>query len=44
MCYKDDLGFCFYRFVGVFRLNREKPNQGNKCVRERFPDTHQLNA
>ena len=22
--YKDDLGFCFYRFVGVFKLNKGK--------------------
>ena len=42
--YKDDLGFCFYRFVGVFRLNREKSIQGNKCVWERISDTYQLNV
>jgi hypothetical protein len=41
---KDDLGFCFYRFVGVFRLNREKSIQGNKCVWERISDTYQLNV
>ena len=41
--YKDDLGFCFYRFVGVFRLNREKSEQENKCVWERVSDTYQLN-
>lgn len=40
--YKDDLGFCFYRFVGVFRLNREKSIQENKCVWERVSDTYQL--
>ena len=42
--YKDDLGFCFYRFVGVFRLNREKSIQENKCVWERVSDTYQLNV
>jgi very-short-patch-repair endonuclease len=42
--YKDDLGFCFYRFVGVFRLNKEKSVQENKCVWERVSDTYQLNV
>ena len=42
--YKDDLGFCFYRFVGVFRLNREKSIQERKCVWERVSDTYQLNV
>ena len=41
---KDDLGFCFYRFVGVFRLNRDKSIQENKCVWERVSDTYQLNV
>ena len=41
--YKDDLGFCFYRFVGVFRLNRDKSIRENKCVWERVSDTYQLN-
>ena len=41
---KDDLGFCFYRFVGVFRLNKEKSVQENKCVWERISDTYQLNV
>ena len=40
--YKDDLGFCFYRFVGVFRLNRDKSIHENKCVWERVSDTYQL--
>ena len=40
--YKDDLGFCFYRFVGVFRLDKEKSIQENKCVWERISDTYQL--
>ena len=42
--YKDDLGFCFYRFVGVFRLNRDKSIHENKCVWERVSDTYQLNV
>lgn len=41
--YKDDLGFCFYRFVGVFRLNRDKSIRENKCVWEHVSDTYQLN-
>lgn len=42
--YKDDLGFCFYRFVGVFRLNKERSKHENKCVWERISDTYQLNV
>lgn len=42
--YKDDLGFCFYRFVGVFRLNREKSIHENKCVWERISDMYQINV
>ena len=42
--YKDDLGFCFYRFVGVFRLDKEKSLQENKCVWKRISDTYQLNV
>ena len=42
--YKDDLGFCFYRFVGVFRLNRDKSIRENKCIWERVSDTYQLNV
>lgn len=41
---EDDLGFCFYRFVGVFRLNKEKSVHENKCVWERISDTYQLNV
>lgn len=41
--YKDDLGFCFYRFVGVFKLNKGKSIKENKCVWERISDTYQLN-
>ena len=42
--YKDDLGFCFYRFVGVFRLDRDKSIKESKCVWERISDTYQLNV
>ena len=42
--YKDDLGFCFYRFVGVFRLDKDKSVKENKCVWERISDTYQLNV
>lgn len=41
---EDDLGFCFYRFVGVFRLNRDKSICENKCVWERVSNTYQLNV
>ena len=41
---EDDLGFCFYRFVGVFRLNRDKSICENKCVWERISDAYQLNV
>lgn len=39
---KDDLGFCFYRFVGVFQLDREKSMQKGHCVWRRIADTYQL--
>ena len=42
--FKDDLGFCFYRFVGVFRLDRDKSIKESKCVWERISDTYQLNV
>ena len=42
--YKDELGFCFYRFVGVFKLNKDKSIQENKCVWERVSNTYQLNV
>ncbi len=41
---EDDLGFCFYRFVGVFRLDKDKSVKENKCVWERISDTYQLNV
>ena len=40
--YKDDLGFCFYRFVGVFRLDKDKSIRENKCVWERISDYYKL--
>lgn len=39
---KDELGFCFYRFVGVFELNKDKSEQENKCVWERISDYYYL--
>lgn len=40
---EDELGFRFYRFVGVFKLNKEKLKKENKCVWERISDTYYLN-
>lgn len=40
--YKNDLGFCFYRFVGVFKLNKEKSIKENKCVWECVSDYYKL--
>lgn len=42
LLYKDDLGFCFYRFVGVFKLNKEKSIKENKCVWECVSDYYKL--
>ena len=39
---EDELGFRFYRFVGVFELNKEKSEKENKCVWERISDYYQL--
>lgn len=39
---EDELGFHFYRFVGVFELNKEKSEKENKCVWERISDYYQL--
>lgn len=41
---KDELGFCFYRFVGVFELNKDKSEQENKCVWERISEEYQLES
>ena len=41
---KDELGFCFYRFVGVFELNKDKSEKENKCVWERVSDYYQLES
>ena len=42
--YEDDLGFCFYRFVGVFRLDKELSKREGKCVWERVADEYKLNV
>lgn len=39
---EDELGFRFYRFVGVFELNKEKSIKENKCVWERISDYYKL--
>lgn len=39
---EDELGFRFYRFVGVFELNKNKSEKENKCVWERISDYYQL--
>lgn len=39
---EDELGFRFYRFVGVFELNKEKSEKENKCVWERISDYYKL--
>lgn len=39
---EDELGFHFYRFVGVFELNKNKSVKENKCVWERTSDYYQL--
>lgn len=39
---EDELGFRFYRFVGVFQLNKDKSEKENKCVWERISDYYQL--
>ena len=41
---EDELGFRFYRFVGVFELNKEKSKEENKCVWERISDYYKLNV
>lgn len=39
---EDELGFRFYRFVGVFELNKNKSKKENKCVWKRISDYYQL--
>lgn len=39
---EDELGFRFYRFVGVFELNKNKSKKENKCVWERISDYYQV--
>lgn len=39
---EDELGFRFYRFAGLFEINKEKSIQENKCVWERISDYYEL--
>lgn len=39
---KDDLGFNFYKFVGVFRIDEKESLKQNKCVWVRIADEYQL--
>jgi len=39
---KDALGFNFYKFIGVFKINTEKSLAENKCVWERTSDKYEL--
>ncbi|MDD3039415.1 AbaSI family restriction endonuclease [Bacteroides sp.] len=39
---EDELGFQFYRFVGVFEINKERSIHENKCVWELISDYYQL--
>ena len=39
---KDALGFIFYKFVGVFKINKELSQQENKSVWERCADRYEL--
>lgn len=38
----DDLGFCFYRFVGVFSLDKELSRVAQKCVWRKISDRYTL--
>ncbi len=39
---EDELGFRFYRFAGIFEINKEKSIQENKCVWECISDYYEL--
>lgn len=39
---KDALGFIFYKFVGVFKINKELSQKENKSVWERCADRYEL--
>lgn len=41
---KDKLGFNFYKFVGVFKLNVQETIKQNKCVWERCAERYELNV
>lgn len=39
---KDDLGFNFYKFVGVFEIDKPKSLEQNKCVWVKISDEYQI--
>lgn len=39
---KDDLGFNFYKFVGVFEIDEEESHKQNKCVWIKIADEYKL--
>ncbi len=39
---KDDLGFNFYKFVGVFKIDEEESRKQNKCVWIKIADEYKL--
>ena len=39
---KDALGFNFYKFVGVFKININKSQAENKCIWEKIADRYDL--
>jgi len=39
---KDALGFNFYKFVGVFKINKEKSKAEEKCIWERIAERYDL--
>lgn len=41
---KDELGFCFYRFVGVFCIDKVRSMQQSHCVWKRISDTYVIDV
>ena len=39
---KDALGFNFYKFVGVFQLDKQESLKQDKCVWKRIADRYNL--
>ena len=39
---KDDLGFNFYKFVGVFEIDKPKSRELNKCVWVKISDEYKI--